>query len=267
MNSWRGCGRMWRNISRSAAVIVGAGVCVAAFAATAAVAAPPMHATKDARVVSTTRAKYSLFQGEQETGHEWVTRRVFDDNTIRFEAENLVRQAVVTMTSKTELVVEEESYFPRRYRAEKTITQPDEEIVHVLTAEMFANVAVLTSELRGTKDTRRVIVPAGTAIQEVGQLFTWYQLLFWIDPALAARQKIQWVDPSSGALAAGEIYIAGEETILVLGKKTKVTVYKAERERLGAATIYVDAKKRIVKLEQNMMIYRLDEWSEELAKK
>lgn len=250
---------MWRNICRSATLV--------ALLASVAMAAPPMHATKEARVVSTTRAKYSLLQADQEAGHEWVTRRVFDDNTIRFEAENLVRQGPVAMSAKSELVVEEESYFPRRYRAEKTISQPDEDIVHVLTADMFANVAVLGSELRGSKDTRRVVVPAGTAIQEVGQLFTWYQLLFWIDPDLKARQKVQWVDPSSGALAAGEIYIAGEETIVVLGKKTKATVYKAERERLGAATIYVDAKKRIVKLEQNMMVYRLDEWSEELAKK
>lgn len=250
---------MWRTISRSAALI--------ALAATLSVAAPPMHATKEARVLSSARAKYSIVQNDQEAGYESVTRRIFDDNTIRFEAEDVIRNMVVTMTAKSELVLEEESYFPRRYRVEKTIAQPNEEFVHVLTVDMFANVAVLGSELRGTKDSRRVVVPAGTAIQEVGQLYSWYQLLFWIDPALQARQKITWIDPSSGALATGEMYITGEETIEVMGKKTLVTVYKAERERLGAATLYVDAKKRIVKLEQNMMTYRLDEWSEELAKK
>jgi len=226
-----------------------------------------MHATKEARVVSTARAKYSIVQNDQDAGYESVTRRVFDDNTIRFEAEDVIRNVAVTMTAKSELVLEEESYFPRRYRVEKTIAQPNEEFVHVLTVDMFANVAVLGSELRGTKDSRRVVVPAGTAIQEVGQLYSWYQLLFWIDPALQSRQKITWIDPSSGALATGEMYITGEETIPVMGKKTRVTVYKAERERLGAATLYVDAKKRIVKLEQNMMTYRLDKWSEELAKK
>jgi hypothetical protein len=250
---------MWRTISRSAALV--------ALVASAAVAAPPMHATKEARVVSTARAKYSIVQNDQDAGYESVTRRVFDDNTIRFEAEDVIRNVAVTMTAKSELVLEEESYFPRRYRVEKTIAQPNEEFVHVLTVDMFANVAVLGSELRGTKDSRRVVVPAGTAIQEVGQLYSWYQLLFWIDPALQSRQKITWIDPSSGALATGEMYITGEETIPVMGKKTRVTVYKAERERLGAATLYVDAKKRIVKLEQNMMTYRLDKWSEELAKK
>ena len=92
-------------------------------------------------------------------------------------------------------------------------------------------------------------------------------MLFWIDPKDAGRRKFQWLDPSSGAVESGEIYVAEPETIEVLGKKTPVTVYKAERERLGPAVIYVDKKKRIVKIEQNLMNYRLDQWSEELAKK
>jgi hypothetical protein len=164
-------------------------------------------------------------------------------------------------------VLEEESYFPRSYRAEKTITQPDDEFQHNVSVDMVANVAVLGSEIRGQKNTRRAVVPAGIAIQEVGTVYQWHQVLFWVDPAGQGRQKFQWLDPGSGAVESGEIYVAEPATIVVLGKKTAVTVYKAERERLGPATIYVDAKKRIVKVEQNMMTYRLDQWSEELAKK
>jgi hypothetical protein len=206
-------------------------------------------------------------QGDQEVGHESVTRRTLDNNTIRFEAEDVVKNPGVTMTVKSELVVEEESYFPRSYRAAKTITQPTDVFEHVVTVDMYANVAVLGSELKGSKDTRRVVVPAGTAISEVGMLYPWYQLLFWIDPTSDVRQRIQWIDPGSAVIDKGEMYAAGQSTIDVLGKKTKVTVYKAERERLGEATLYVDAKKRIVKAEQNMVTYRLVEWSEELAKK
>lgn len=254
---------MWRSIGRRSLRTLALG----ALLASSALAAPPMRASKDAGVVSIARARYALLQGDQEVGHESMTRRIFDDNTIRFEAENVVRAAMVTMTARSELMVEEESHFPRSYRVEKTIAQPEEEIVHRLTVDMFANVAVLGSELRGTRDSRRVVVPAGTAIQEVGQLYSWYQLLFWIDPSLQGRQKIQWLDPSSGAIASGELYVVGPATVEVLGKQTPVTVYKAERERLGEASLYVDAKRRIVRLEQNMMVYRLDEWSEELAKK
>ncbi len=236
-------------------------------AAAPAFAAPPMHASKEAKVIATARAKYTMVQEGQDVGHESTTRRTFDDNTIRFEAENQVINPAVTMTVKSALVLEEESYFPRSYRAEKTITQSDDVIEHTITADMYANVAVLGSELRGSKDVRRVVVPAGVAIQEVGMVYPWYQILFWMDPKNDGRQRIQWLDPSSGAIDTGEMYVAGETTIPVLGKKTKVTVYKAERERLGPATLYVDAKKRIVKVEQNLMEYRLDEWSEETAKK
>ena len=252
---------MCRNACRS---LPGAVLLLAAWPA---LAAPPMHATKEASVVSTASAKYTIVQEDQEVGHEWVTRRLFDDNTIRFEAEDVVINPAVTMTVKSEMVIEEESYFPRSYRAEKTIAQSTDVFEHTITVDMFANVAVLGSELRGTKDSRRVVVPAGTAIQEVGMVYPWYQLLFWMDPTSDARQPIQWLDPSSGALDTGEMYAAGETTINVLGKKTKVTVYKAERQRVGSATLYVDAKKRIVKAEQNMLTYRLDQWSEKLAKK
>ena len=253
---------MCRNVCRSVP-----GAVVLGLAAWPALAAPPMHATKEPSVVSTARAKYTIVQEDREVGHESVMRRVFDNNTIRFEAEDVVTNPAVTMTVKSEMLLEEESYFPRSYRAEKTIAQPTDTFVHTITVDMFANVAQLGSELRGTKDSRRIVVPAGIAIQEVGMVYPWYQLLFWVDPTNDARQRFQWLDPSSGAVDTGEMYVTGQTTIDVLGKKTKVTVYKAERQRLGSATLYVDAKKRIVKAEQNMLTYRLDEWSEELAKK
>ncbi len=251
---------MWRNTCRSlvAATILAA----AAFAMGA-----PMRTVKEAALLSTERATYIIEQEGQDVGKESVVRRVYDNNTIRFEVEHLLRNPAVTMASKGELVLEEESYFPRSYRAQKTITHPDDEFQHNVSVDMFANVAVLSSEIRGQKNTRRAVVPAGIAIQEVGTVYQWHQVLFWVDPAGQGRQKFQWLDPGSGVVESGEIYVAEPATIVVLGKKSAVTVYKAERERLGPATIYVDAKKRIVKVEQNMMTYRLDQWSEELAKK
>jgi hypothetical protein len=236
--------------------------------ATAAVAvAAPMRPVKEPALVSTERATYVIEQDGKDVGKEASVRRLYDNNTIRFDIDHLLRTPGVTMTTKGDLVLEEESYFPRSYRAEQTITQPDEEFVHTVTVDMFANVAVLGGEMRGSKTSRRIVVPAGIAIQTVGTVYTWYQVLFWIDPKDPGRHKFQWLDPTSGAVESGEIYVAEPQTIEVLGKKTPVTVYKAERERLGPAVIYVDKKKRIVKIEQNLMNYRLDQWSEELAKK
>ena len=139
---------MCRNACRSTRSLIAALL----LAATPALAAPPMHPTKEPSVVSTARAKYTLVQGDQEVGHESVTRRTLDNNTIRFEAEDVVKNPGVTMTVKSELVVEEESIFPRSYRAAKTITQPTDVFEHVVTVDMYANVAVLGSELKGSKD-------------------------------------------------------------------------------------------------------------------
>lgn len=251
---------MWPNSCRSL-------IATAMLALAAVAVAAPMRPVKEPALVSTERATYVIEQNGEDVGKEASVRRLFDNNTIRFDIEHALRTPGVTMTTKGELVLEEESYFPRSYRAEQTITQPDDEFVHTVTVDMFANVAVLGSEMRGTKTARRIVVPAGIAIQTVGTVYQWYQVLFWIDPKDAGRRKFQWLDPTSGAVESGEIYVAEPETIQVLGKKTPVTVYKAERERLGPAVIYVDKKKRIVKIEQNLMNYRLDQWSEELAKK
>ena len=140
--------------------------------------------------------------------------------------------------------------------------------MHTITVDMFANVAVLGSELRGSKDSRRIVVPAGRRDPRGGRCCTrGINCCSGSTRRNDARQRFQWLDPSSGDVDTGEMYSRAETTIDVLGKKTKVTVYKAERQRLGPATLYVDAKKRIVKAEQNMLTYRLDEWSEELAKK
>ena len=120
-----------------------------------------MHPTKEASVVATARAEYVVTQEEQEVGRESVTRRTFDDNTIRFDAETTIRNVAATFVVKSQLTIEEESYFPRAYRADKTVTQPQEEIAHAITVDMFANVAVLGSEMGGRKDSRHCRQPAG----------------------------------------------------------------------------------------------------------
>lgn len=260
MSSYNVCTRMWPNSCRS---LIAAAIVVAAAHA----GATPMRTVKEPALVVTERSTYAIVQEGAEVGKEASIRRTYDNNTIRFEVDHQLHKPGLDMVTKADFLLEEESYFPRSYRAEQTVTQPDDEFVHTVGVEMFANVAVLTSEMRTSKTSRRIVVPAGIAVQTVGTVYQWHQILFWVDPKGPGRHKFQWLDPASGVVESGEIYVADPETIVVLGKKTPVTVYKAERERLGPAIIYVDKKKRIVKVEQNMMTYRLDQWSEELAKK
>jgi len=48
-----------------------------------------------------------------------------------------------------------------------------------------------------------------------------------------------------------------EETIRVMGKKSKVSVFQVEREKLGPAKLWVDKQGTIVRGEQNMFTYEL----------
>jgi hypothetical protein len=163
----------------------------------------------------------------------------------------------VRVNEKIDLTLEEESYFPRSLQSVRTMSHGSESFDHKVSVEMFANVAVIGSEIRGVADTRRIVVPTGLAIQGIGALLYWYQTLFWYDKELGGRQRFQWLDPVTGNVGSGEIRLVREETLKVLGKKTKVAVFSAEREGMDEAALYVNAKGLIVKCEQNMSTFEL----------
>jgi hypothetical protein len=164
----------------------------------------------------------------------------------------------VTMGQKCELTLEEESYFPRTLHIKKTVTQPNAEgFTHTIDIEMFSNVAVVTSMLRDQAGNKRVVVPTGVSIEDLGVLGYLYQTLFWYDKESGGEQRFQWLDPVMVEVRSGDIKMDPETTISVLNKKTKVSVYQIDRERIGPATVWVDSKGVIVRAEQNLFVYEL----------
>jgi hypothetical protein len=192
-------------------------------------------------------------------GTEKIEKKTFDNNTILFTVDAvLVYAPGFTMTQHCELTVEEESYFPRTIHIKKTIAQPNaESFVHSIDVEMFSNVAVVNSMLRGEAGSKRLVVPTGVAIQDVGVLAYLYQTLFGYDKESGGEQRFQWLDPVAVEVHSGDIKMDPETTISVLKQKTKVSVYQVDREKLGAATLWVDSKGVIVRGEQNMFVYEL----------
>jgi hypothetical protein len=226
-------------------------------------AGTPVHKRAPVKLKSVERSVYTMTQGGHNVGREAIERSTFDDNRVVFHVESEFDPAPgVTMAQKSDLTLEEESYFPLSLRVAKTVSQGKETFDHTMSVDMFANVAVIETELRGVKETRRVVVPAGTPIQEIGAVFYWYQELFWYDRKAGQHQRFQWLDPSAGTVASGELYVDGADTLTVMGKKTPVTVFKADRDKIGPATLYVDANNRIVKCEQNMVDFLLVEQSQ-----
>jgi hypothetical protein len=223
----------------------------------------PMHQKKPVRLLSTVHATYRLVQQDSEVGTERVERRTYDDNTVTYDVTSVIRMGPATISSKAHLVLDDDSYFPRSYRNEQVIEHGADTTSITYTAEVYSNVVVVGSDMQGRTDARRIVVPAGLPIMDLGNVFGWYQIVFWTDLSTTDRQRIQWLDVQRGRIESGEIYVAGEQTIDILGKKTPVSVLKAERERVGPAQLYVDSQKRIVRCEQNVTLFELVEWTED----
>lgn len=227
-------------------------------AATAAHSMGP-HQKKPVKLTSTLVAEYKITQDKKAMGKERIEKKVFDNNTIVFNIDSdLSYGPGVTMKQHCELTVEEESYFPRTLHLVKTITQPDgQAFEHKIDVEMFSNVAEVKSTLRDQSGSKRAVVPTGVGIQDMGILGYLYQSLFWYDKESGGEQRFQYLDPIGVEVHSGDIKMDPEATIAVLKKKTKVSVFQVERERMGAATVWVDPKGVIVRGEMNLYVYEL----------
>jgi hypothetical protein len=215
---------------------------------------------KPVKLTSTQRVEYRIVRDTTEMGKESVEKKIFDNNTVVFTIDATMGYGEgVTMKQRAELTVEEESYFPRALHIVKNIDNRDDsqDFEHRVDVEMFSNVAVLSSELRGQGGSRRVVVPTGVAIVDLGVLSYLYQTLFWYDRETAGNQSFQWLDPISGSVNSGELKLEGEVSITVMGKKTRASVFKMEREKFGPATVWVDKQGTIVRGEQNLFTYEL----------
>ena len=225
----------------------------------AAIAAAGPHQKKPVKLTSTVVAEYRIVQGKKPMGTERIEKKVFDNNTVVFNIDNELSYGPgVTMKQHCELTVEEESYFPRTLHITKSVAQPDgQKFDHQIDVEMFSNVAVVTSMLRDQSGSKRAVVPTGVGIQDLGVLGYLYQTLFWYDKETGGEQRFQYLDPIGVEVHSGDIKLDPETTIPVLKKKTKVSVFQIEREKMGAATVWVDSKGVIVRAEMNLFVYEL----------
>jgi hypothetical protein len=239
---------------------------VAAAIAAASVAIAPAfaegmspHHKKPVKLESTLVTEYRIVQDKKKMGSEKVTKQTYDNNTIVLTIDATMTYGPgVTMDQHCELTLEEESYFPRTLHIKKTVKQPDGQgFTHSIDIEMFSNVAVVTSMLRDQAGNKRVVVPTGVSIEDLGVLGYLYQTLFWYDKESGGEQRFQWLDPVMVEVRSGDIKMDPQTTISVLNKKTKVSVYQIDRERIGPATVWVDSKGVIVRGEQNMFVYEL----------
>lgn len=226
-----------------------------------------MKAVKPAELVEETRAEYKVTQSGSDFGSEIVHTKLYDNNTIVYECE-IVQQpgAGSSITSHAELVLTEDSHFPRSYNMSKVMRHADNEMKQEQHIEMVSNVAVANVTMGDRTTTRRIVVPAGAAILDQTVMHHLYQILFWYDRDVGGRQSFDIIDPNTGKTESVVLLLEGQDTIAVDGKDTPVTLFKVERDRGGESRAFVDGDGRIVRYELGLLAWNLVSFSRESVK-
>jgi hypothetical protein len=205
---------------------------------------------------------YVILQADQEVGRENVVRSDYDDNSIQFDAEigmQMAHGALIKTVSN--LLLEEDSHFPLNYRMERNVEQETMSIEQVTAIEMFANVAVITSEMQGTEQVLRKVLPTGTAVVDMMAAHHYYQPLYWYNKDDGGVQIFNVLDPLTRQQYSASLRLQQEETIEVGGRRIEAERYEYKRNQL-TAQVWVDADNRIVKVEQGFMVFLLEKQAE-----
>jgi len=227
----------------------------------ASVGAEPMRERKEKTLLETTRAVYSVFQKDTEVGTETVTRYLYNDNTIVYKATvKLEMSSDTSIDQESELVLEEESRFPRSYRLDKSARNA--EMIHEIqvTVEMFANVARSTTEVQGHVVERIVVLPAGTPLMSVDVVHPIYQLLFWYDREKGGRQAFQVLEVMRNRPDDVVLELRDRQSVSVGGELVETDVYVLHWTS-HAVSYFVDGEGRVVAANLGFLRAELVEWT------
>lgn len=215
-------------------------------------------------LIRTVSSRYVITQMGKEIGSEKITRSDFNDNSIVYESDVTMNPAeTVNIAVHSELVLEQESGFPVRYATKKRLKQAENEVDHDIDVDVYANIAVIHSRIGGGENTSKLAMPTGAAFLDTNGSFCYYQLLFWYNKAAGGRQTFNVFDPAMKKTEPVVLHLVTAETVVAAGDSISAMLYEMEREKQNAVKIFVDDDDRIVRFEQNYMIFELVEWTEQ----
>jgi len=225
-----------------------------------------MKSVEPRKIVRTVELRYSIFQGEKAVGSEKVTRNDYNDNSVRFRSEIELRfQHDVNTILTSDMVLEEETFFPISFEMTKKILREDLDVSLATHIEWYSNLAVIHKTAPGGVDTSRVVLPAGAAVIDINVAHHLFVPLYWYDTDSGGVQSFDVVDPWTTKTVSATLRLQTQETIEVNGSEIETERYEFVRAP-QTFKIYVDAKGRIVKLDQGFYRYELSEWSESLVR-
>jgi molybdopterin converting factor small subunit len=251
-----------------AALLTAAGVLVlpAVLSGAAGQPATKMKPVERREIVRTVESRYAIYQGDEEVGSETALRNDFNDNSVQFLSESKTELAQGTKTEmKTDLVLEQESFFPMSYEMTKHVVRGDFEYEVHTRIEWFSNVAVAYKTSGGVLDTMRTVLPSGSAVLDMSLAHQLYVPLYWYDLEVGGVQNFNVVDPLTLRQFSATLRLQTGETIVVNGENVETERYEFTRDK-QVFKIYVDEGGRIVKLDQGFLVFELAEWSENVLR-
>lgn len=257
--SRRRSSKVSRSISRRWIGLAAFAVCVWSIGA----AADPGNKKRERTLIESLRLVYSVEMSGRKIGSETIVRRTYDDNTVEFVVEiNAQFTADTRHDQHTFLLVEEESYFPKKFHSKKDITSGGRDITHEVIIDMFANVAVVNTRLASTTENHNFVLPTGTAFFEVGSLYPLYLPLFWYDKELGGRQRFYSFDVQRSKEGTVVLNMLEPEMVTMGDREIETMVIELDRDDYKV-TMNVDENGRIVRARQAVTTYTLTETSSE----
>jgi len=226
----------------------------------------PMKRIEERELVRTVTLTFAVYQAGEKIGTEEVTRSDYNDNTVQFRSDvAVVYPQGVEMTIGTDLLLEEESFFPMKYHAVKNMKQSGVDIDMGSDIDWYANVAVFRRSSESGVDTSRVVLPVGTAVMDQNVAHHLYVPLYWYDSEAGGVQGFNVVDPMNQMMASSSLRLQVEdEAVAVAGHDVIADRYEFVRNK-QTFKLYVDAEGRIVKVDQGYLVFEMTDWSESVV--
>ncbi len=200
----------------------------------------------------------------KEIGTEAFTKSYYNNNTIVLESSvELDYQFTGSLSSKfktiTQLEIEGETSFPRRYEMRKEIKGADQK----LTVEMFANIAVITFQMNAQEEKSKYVIPTGALFIESNLIHQYALLLNRYVSNVPGTQNVTIFNPSSRRVESATIEYVGEHMIYIDGESKKIKLYKIGIKKIPEMRLYVNEDGIIVKADNGVQQYTLLGFEEE----
>ncbi len=216
-----------------------------------------LHATsaqEQAELIRVETGTYKIMQkigqdeAPSEVGSETYTKKTYSTNTIVFEGEveldfTIINAASGVIKTSSQLEIEEDSYFPRRYHMLRESKGVEQE----LTIEMVSNMAIVTKRLNDRKENEKLTLSTGAMFVEGNLVHHRALLLHRVTSAAPGKQNVLIFDPHLKKESTAIIEYVGEEDVDLDGTVQPLKLYKISIEKLTEMKLYVDDKGIVVK--------------------